>query len=82
MAAARVPIETRVTDANQTQVPAVIRELHHVGPGDVVVWEVLPSGDVRVRFRPRRRLRDLVGIAPNLPYDSVTAKKKAQRGER
>lgn len=77
-----VTVETKVTEANQTQVPAAIREQYKVAPGDIVIWEDTGSGEVRVRFRPRRKLRDLVGLAPDIPHDSVTAKKRAQRGER
>lgn len=74
-------IETKVTEANQTQVPAALRSKYSVGPGDIVVWEEA-GGEVRVRFRPRRRLRDIVGLAPDIAHDSVAAKKRAQRGER
>lgn len=78
----RIVPTTKVTDANQTQVPAELREKYGVKPGMVVVWEDVGGGEVRVSFRPRRTLRDLVGIAPNIPHDSVAAKKRAQRGER
>lgn len=74
--------ETKVTDANQTQVPAELRHKHGVEPGDIVVWEETPDGEVRVRFRKRRSIWDLVGKAPGAGGgDAVETKKRAQRGE-
>lgn len=74
--------ETKVTDAHQTQVPAALRHKFGVEPGDVVVWEETADGEVRVRFRKRRTLWDLVDLAPGAGQgDAVEAKKKAQRGE-
>lgn len=76
-------VETKVTDSNQTQVPAPVRARHGVRPGDVVVWEETETGEIRVRFRRRKRLEDLVGIAPGAALgDAVAAKKRAQRGGR
>ena len=75
-------VETKVTEANQTQVPAGIRSRHHVGPGDLVVWEEMPDGTVRVRFRRKHTLRDLVGLAKGAARgNSVEAKRRAQRRE-
>lgn len=77
-----MPAETKVTDAHQTQVPAALRHRFGVEPGDIVVWEETADGEVRVRFRRRKRLRDIVGIAPGAGRgDAVKAKKRAQRGE-
>lgn len=73
---------TKVTDANQTQVPADLRHRFGVEPGDIVVWEADEDGEVRVRFRKKRTLWDLEGIAPGSGVgDAVEAKKRAQRGE-
>lgn len=75
-----MPVETKVTESNQTQVPAGLRAKHGIGPGDLVVWEETAKGEVRVRFRRRYTLADLVGIAPGAGGgDSVAAKKRAQR---
>lgn len=73
---------TKVTDAKQTQVPAELRHKFDVEPGDLVIWEETPDGEVRVRFRKRRTLRDIAGIAPGAGGgDAVQTKKQAQRGE-
>lgn len=74
--------ETRVTEANQTQVPAVLRTKYGVGPGDVLVWEETADGEVRVRFRHRHKLEDLVGLVKgSRGGDAVRDKKRAQRRE-
>lgn len=80
--------ESKVTDGNQTQVPAEIRARYGISPGDVVVWEETPEGELRVRFRRRHKLGDLVGALgretpkPTRARDAVADKKRAQRHER
>ncbi|HKZ58356.1 MAG TPA: AbrB/MazE/SpoVT family DNA-binding domain-containing protein [Candidatus Thermoplasmatota archaeon] len=74
--------ETKVTEANQTQVPAALRTKYGVGPGDVLVWEETADGEVRVRFRHRHRLEDLIGLVKrSRGGDAVRDKKRAQRRE-
>jgi bifunctional DNA-binding transcriptional regulator/antitoxin component of YhaV-PrlF toxin-antitoxin module len=74
--------ETKVTEANQTQVPAALRAKYGVGPGDVLVWEETADGEVRVRFRRRRTLEDLVGmVRDSRGGDALRDKKRAQRKE-
>ena len=81
-----MPVETRLTEANQTQVPAQFRARFGLGPGDVVVWEEV-DGEIHIRFRKRYRLEDLVGAFESHPKtgelrpDAVADKKRAQRGE-
>ena len=72
--------ETKVTEANQTQVPAEVRSKHNLAPGDLVVWDEMPDGTLRVSFRRRHVLRDLIGMAPGASGgDGVDAKRRAQR---
>jgi len=74
--------ETKVTEANQTQVPAELRSKYGVGPGDVLVWEETADGEIRVRFRHRHTLEGLVGLVRSgRAGDAVRDKKRAQRGE-
>lgn len=79
--------ESKVTDANQTQVPAEVRARYGVSPGDVMVWEETPDGELRVRFRRKYKLEDLAGLVGKYPsrskgpFDAVRDKKRAQRGE-
>lgn len=39
----------KVTSKGQTTIPQEIRARLNVKPGDLLAWEVLPSGEVRVR---------------------------------
>jgi bifunctional DNA-binding transcriptional regulator/antitoxin component of YhaV-PrlF toxin-antitoxin module len=74
--------ESKVTDSHQTQVPSEVRQRFHVQPGDVVVWEETPEGDLRVRFRRRHSISDLTGlIKGGRSGNAVEDKKRAQRGE-
>ncbi len=74
--------ETKVTDANQTQVPAVLRRKYGVEPGDAVVWEETEEGEIRVRFRKRHEPEDLVGaFSGGRGGDALEDKDRAQRGE-
>ncbi len=51
---ARTPRETlqavtRLTTKGQTTLPKPVREALGVGPGDRVIWEIGPGGEVRLR---------------------------------
>lgn len=75
-------VATKVTEGKQTQVPAELRHRFGVEPGDLVVWEETPEGEVRVRFRKPKRLRDIAGTAPGASQgDAVETKKRAQQGD-
>lgn len=39
----------KVTSKGQTTIPHEIRALMNIKPGDLLAWEALPSGEVRVR---------------------------------
>lgn len=39
----------KVTSKGQTTIPAEIRAVLHVSPGDLIAWEVEPDGSARVR---------------------------------
>jgi AbrB family looped-hinge helix DNA binding protein len=39
----------KVTSKGQTTIPAEIRAILHVSPGDLIAWEVEPDGSARVR---------------------------------
>ncbi|MHB8585055.1 MAG: AbrB/MazE/SpoVT family DNA-binding domain-containing protein [Thermoplasmatota archaeon] len=74
--------ESKVTDSHQTQVPSEVRQRFNVRPGDVVVWEETPEGDLRVRFRRRYSIAELPGlIKGGKRGDAMEDKKRVQRGE-
>ena len=70
--------KTRISKGYQTVIPSAVREVYHVEPGDYVEWVEEGEGLV-VRFRKRKRLRDLAGIG-SAPADAVELKKRVQRG--
>ncbi|AAU90965.1 MULTISPECIES: AbrB/MazE/SpoVT family DNA-binding domain-containing protein [Methylococcus] len=39
----------KITAKGQTTIPADIRAALHVGPGDLIAWEIEPDGSARVR---------------------------------
>ncbi|TSE27346.1 transcriptional regulator, AbrB family [Tepidimonas sediminis] len=39
----------QVTSKGQTTIPAEIRAVLHVSPGDLIAWELEPDGSARVR---------------------------------
>lgn len=71
--------ETVVSPNNQTSVPAEIRQREGIGAGTVVVWEHAGEGTYLVRFRKRKRLADVAGIAA-FKGDAVALKKRTQTG--
>jgi bifunctional DNA-binding transcriptional regulator/antitoxin component of YhaV-PrlF toxin-antitoxin module len=79
--------ETKVTEAFQTQVPTEVRARFHVRPGDIAVWDPTDEGELKVWFRKKYTMKDLVAGLPaegkpaSRKFDAVTDKKKAQRGE-
>ena len=39
----------KITTKGQTTIPQEVRRALHVGPGDLVSWEILDDGSARVR---------------------------------
>ncbi len=70
--------KTKISKGYQTVIPSAVREAFDVEPGDYVEWTEERDGLV-VRFRKRKRLRDLAGIG-SVPADAVEVKKRVQRG--
>ncbi len=76
---------SRVTSKGQVTVPVAIRRALGIGPGDAVVFELRPSGEVAIRPLRRRRLSELAGVlASTRPYpgkDAVRAEVGRRLGE-
>jgi len=72
--------KTKISKGFQTVIPSAVRDRFGVEPGDYAEWEEGPHGLV-VRFRKRKRLRDLAAIGA-APADAVDVKKRVQRGMR
>src|SRR3972149_5995617 len=72
--------KTKISKGFQTLIPSDVRSTFAVEPGDYMEWERGSDGLV-IRFRKRKRLRDLEGIGGS-PADAGEGKKRAQRGGR
>lgn len=44
-----IPVIAKITAKGQTTIPADIRAALHVGPGDLIAWELEDNGTARVR---------------------------------
>ncbi len=70
--------ETVISKGYQTVVPAKIRRVHNLMPGDVLEWIESENGII-VRPRKKRTLKDIIGIA-QAGGDAVESKKQVQKG--
>lgn len=57
---------TKLGSKGQITIPAEVRQLLGVGPGDQIAFEVRDDGQVSVRAVPRLSVSDLMGIVPAL----------------
>ena len=70
--------ETVISKGYQTVVPAKIRRVHNLMPGDVLEWIESEKGII-VQPRKKRTLKDITGIA-QAGGDAVESKKQVQKG--
>jgi bifunctional DNA-binding transcriptional regulator/antitoxin component of YhaV-PrlF toxin-antitoxin module len=70
--------ETVISKGYQTVVPAKIRKVHNLMPGDVLEWSDSENGII-VQPRKKRTLNDIIGIAQAVG-DAVESKKQVQKG--
>ncbi|MCZ7403291.1 MAG: AbrB/MazE/SpoVT family DNA-binding domain-containing protein [Candidatus Methanoperedens sp.] len=70
--------ETVISKGYQTVVPAKIRKVHNLMPGDVLEWIESEKGII-VQPRRKRTLKDIIGIA-QAGGDAVESKKQVQKG--
>jgi antitoxin PrlF len=54
----------RVTTKVQVTIPAEVRKALDIGEGDDLLFEVIETGEARIRVLKRRRLSDLYGALP------------------
>ncbi len=75
-------IATKVYDGNQTVIPAYLRKKYNIQPDDIVEWYE-EDGEIRVQFRKKVKLEDVIGsVTLKEKTDAVKLKKMAQRGEK
>lgn len=69
----------KITAKGQTTIPANIRQALHVGPGDLLAWEVAEDGVARVRRLQPLDLEYLKALEGTLTEWSSAADEEAFR---
>jgi AbrB family looped-hinge helix DNA binding protein len=76
-------ITTKIYMNNQTAIPSEIRKKFNIGPDDLVEWIEDSNGEIKVKFRKKSKLNDIVGIVSSKKQiDSVKLQKQIDRGEK
>lgn len=76
-------ITTKVFYNNQTAIPSEIREKFNVVPDDIVEWFEDENGEIKVNFRKKSKLNDIVSIVTSKkPIDSVKLQKRIEYGDK
>ncbi|MDD2766116.1 MAG: type II toxin-antitoxin system PrlF family antitoxin, partial [Opitutaceae bacterium] len=70
----------KVTRKGQTTIPQEIRSALHVGPGDLIVWEVVEDGSARVQRVQPLDLEYLRALEATLTEWTDAADEEAYRG--
>lgn len=70
----------KITSKGQTTIPQQIRAALNVKPGDSIVWETLPSGEVQVRRVEPLDLEYLRGLEGTLSEWAGEADEAAYAG--
>ncbi|MDR0913113.1 MAG: AbrB/MazE/SpoVT family DNA-binding domain-containing protein [Methanobrevibacter sp.] len=75
-------LTTKVDNKNQIFIPSEIRKRFNIISGDVVEWLIDEDKSIRLNFRKRSNLMDIVGIVSSEKFiDSVKFQKKIDKGE-
>jgi AbrB family looped-hinge helix DNA binding protein len=76
-------LTTKVYNNNQTSIPSEIRKKFNIVADDMVEWIADDNGEIKVIFRKKSKLTDIVGLVTSpQPIDSVKLQKKVDRGRR
>jgi len=57
-------IQAKLSSKSQVTLPANVRDVLGVGPGDRILWKVDDDGKVSISAAPKLTVRDLRGIVP------------------
>ncbi|WP_054835933.1 AbrB/MazE/SpoVT family DNA-binding domain-containing protein [Methanobrevibacter arboriphilus] len=70
-------ISSKIYDNNQTIIPpSEIRKKYNLKPNDIVEWIEDDNGEIKIKFREKSKLRDIIGIIDlETPTDAVELKK-------
>jgi len=74
---------TKVYNNNQTSIPSKIRKRFNIKADDIVEWIEEDNGEIKVNFREKSKLNDIVGIVTSeKAIDSAKIQKKLDRGDK
>lgn len=74
---------TKIYNKYQTVVPAEIRKELNIDKSYVIEWFLDENKEVKLNFRKKSGLRDIVGmVSTKEETNAVKLKKKSQRGEK
>ena len=74
-------ISSKIYDNNQTIIPSKIRKKHSLNPGDIIEWIEEDNGEIKIRFRVKSKLRDIVGIIDTKKQTNAVKLKKMSKKE-
>lgn len=75
-----MPAIAKITSKGQTTIPQDIRAALHVGPGDLIAWEVAEDGTARVRRVQPLDIEYLRAVEGTLSEWAGEADEEAYRG--
>lgn len=62
-------LKSRVTSKGQITLPAALRRVLNIMPGDDLLFSVVEKGEVKVRVQKRKRLTEFYAVLPaSRPY--------------
>jgi AbrB family looped-hinge helix DNA binding protein len=72
-------ISSKIYDNNQTIIPSEIRKKHDLKANDIVEWIEDDNGEIKIKFREKSKLRDIIGmINIDTPTNAVELKKMSK----
>ena len=72
-------LSSKLYNNNQTIVPSEIRKKHNLKPGSIIEWIEDDDGEIKIKFRPKSELKDIVGILnTKKPTNAVKLKKMSK----
>lgn len=75
-------LKTRLTSKGQVTIPAAVRHKLNIQPGDDLLFEINPDGEIKVRALKRKRLTELYASLPvQRPYPGKAKVREEAAGE-
>jgi AbrB family looped-hinge helix DNA binding protein len=76
-------LTTKVYANHQTAIPSEIRKKFNIMADDIVEWIEYEDGEIRLKFRKKSNLTDIVGLVTSKkPIDSAKLQKKIDKSEK